>query len=223
VYAWHQGYWGPHVGFYGGVNYGFGYGGVGFAGGYWRGGVFAYNTSVSRVDVTVVHSTYNKTVVNNTSVSRVSYNGGTGGTAARPNAREESAAHENHIEPTSEQTKHETSAKSDRSQLASVNHGKPSVAATPKAGQFKGAGVASARNSEARSNRSATAAKNGSEGKDAHRGNSAHADAKGRPSNASSTAGHSAKQPQKSSSGGQSHASHQAGSKRENAAHAKRS
>src|SRR6516162_11244676 len=26
VYAFHAGYWGPHVGFYGGVNYGFGYG-----------------------------------------------------------------------------------------------------------------------------------------------------------------------------------------------------
>ena len=25
VYAFHAGYWGPHVGFYGGVNYGFGY------------------------------------------------------------------------------------------------------------------------------------------------------------------------------------------------------
>src|SRR6201984_3386830 len=33
VYAFHAGYWGPHVGFYGGVNYGFGYGGVGFVGG----------------------------------------------------------------------------------------------------------------------------------------------------------------------------------------------
>ena len=31
------GYWGPHVGYYGGVNYGFGYMGVGFAGGAWRG------------------------------------------------------------------------------------------------------------------------------------------------------------------------------------------
>jgi hypothetical protein len=30
AYLWHAGYWGPHVGFYGGVNYGFGYGGVGF-------------------------------------------------------------------------------------------------------------------------------------------------------------------------------------------------
>ena len=36
VYLWHGGYWGPHIGFYGGVNYGFGYGGVGYAGGEWR-------------------------------------------------------------------------------------------------------------------------------------------------------------------------------------------
>src|SRR5580658_8923520 len=31
VYLWHAGYWGPHVGFYGGINYGFGYIGVGYA------------------------------------------------------------------------------------------------------------------------------------------------------------------------------------------------
>src|ERR1700720_334077 len=35
MYRWNAGYWGPHVGFYGGVNYGFGYGGVGFVGGRW--------------------------------------------------------------------------------------------------------------------------------------------------------------------------------------------
>jgi len=46
VYAFHAGYWGPHVGFYGGVNYGFGYGGVGFVGGAWRGEHFAYNSAV---------------------------------------------------------------------------------------------------------------------------------------------------------------------------------
>src|SRR5262245_63654558 len=34
VYRFNAGYWGPHVGFYGGINYGFGYGGVGFAGGF---------------------------------------------------------------------------------------------------------------------------------------------------------------------------------------------
>src|SRR5450631_2656945 len=29
-YVYHGGYWGSHVGFYGGVNYGYGYGGSGF-------------------------------------------------------------------------------------------------------------------------------------------------------------------------------------------------
>ena len=47
AYAWNSGYWGPHVGFYGGVSYGFGYTGVGFAGGYWSGGAFMYNRSVT--------------------------------------------------------------------------------------------------------------------------------------------------------------------------------
>src|SRR5215469_13692677 len=36
VYVWHGGYWGPHVGFYGGINYGFGYYGTGFVGGRWE-------------------------------------------------------------------------------------------------------------------------------------------------------------------------------------------
>jgi hypothetical protein len=39
VYVWHAGFWGPTVGFYGGIDYGFGYTGVGYVGGYWRGGV----------------------------------------------------------------------------------------------------------------------------------------------------------------------------------------
>ncbi len=36
-YRLHRGYWGRHVGYYGGVDYGFGYGGIGFSGGEWRG------------------------------------------------------------------------------------------------------------------------------------------------------------------------------------------
>jgi hypothetical protein len=57
VYVWHAGYWGPHVGFYGGINYGFGYVGVGYEGGYWRGGAFVYNTEVNRVNTTIIHNT----------------------------------------------------------------------------------------------------------------------------------------------------------------------
>ncbi len=44
-------------GFYGGVNYGFGYIGVGYAGGRWNGNQFAYNASVNNVTTTVVHNT----------------------------------------------------------------------------------------------------------------------------------------------------------------------
>src|SRR3984893_5048541 len=74
VYLWHAGYWGPHVGFYGGINYGFGYGGVGFAGGEWRGGVFNYNRSVTNVNTTVITNVYNKTVIVNN--NHVAFNGG---------------------------------------------------------------------------------------------------------------------------------------------------
>jgi len=42
-YFWYPGYWGRTVGYYGGINYGFGYFGVGFWGGYWNGGRFFYN------------------------------------------------------------------------------------------------------------------------------------------------------------------------------------
>ena len=42
-YFWHAGYWGRTVGYYGGINYGFGYFGTGFYGGYWNGGHFWYN------------------------------------------------------------------------------------------------------------------------------------------------------------------------------------
>ncbi|MGO4516227.1 YXWGXW repeat-containing protein [Terriglobus sp. 2YAB30_2] len=43
AYFWHPGYWGSTIGYYGGINYGFGYFGTGFYGGYWNGGRFWYN------------------------------------------------------------------------------------------------------------------------------------------------------------------------------------
>ena len=147
VYVWHAGYWGPHVGFYGGINYGFGYGGVGFVGGRWNHGVFAYNTAVTHVDTTVIHNTYvNKTVINNVTVNHVSYNGGTGGVTARPNAEERSAMQEHHFAPTAMQTQHEHGASTNRALRASENHGRPAIAATSRPGQFSGRGVVAASN-----------------------------------------------------------------------------
>jgi hypothetical protein len=136
VYLWHAGYWGPHVGFYGGVNYGFGYGGVGFVGGEWRGGFFHYNTAVVNVNTTVVHNTYvNKTViVNNTTVNRVSYNGGPGGIAARPNGDEVRYSHEAHVQPTPMQVSHQHTASLNRSNFASENHGRPATPAMSRVG-----------------------------------------------------------------------------------------
>ena len=139
LYAWHPGYWGPHVGFYGGVNYGFGYMGVGFCGGEWRRGVFAYNSAVANfggvrvtnvyVDRTVVER---NTIVN---VNRYSFNGGRG-IQARESAYEMQAEREHHFEATQNQMQHEHFAGQDRNQLASVNHGQPGTMATSRMGGY---------------------------------------------------------------------------------------
>lgn len=148
LYLWHAGYWGPHVGFYGGINYGFGYGGVGFAGGEWRGGAFYYNRSVTNVSVTNVTNVYNKTVVvNNTTVNNVSYNGGEGGVKAQPTPQEQIAEHEQHTAPLAAQTQHQTLASQNRQNFASVNQGKPAIAATAKAGDFSSHSAIPARSS----------------------------------------------------------------------------
>lgn len=149
-FLWHEGFWGASIGFYGGINYGFGYFGTGFFGGRWEGGVFRYNTAVLNVNTTIIHNTYvDRTVINNTTVNRVSYNGGQGGITARPSPEEERAAQGRHVPPTSEQTRHVDAARSNPEMRASQNHGKPSIAATSKAGDFKGEGVVKARDAGA--------------------------------------------------------------------------
>lgn len=144
-YVWHTGYWGPHVGFYGGVNYGYGYTGVGFEGGYWRGGAFYYNRSVSNLGSINVTHVYNRTVVNNITVNRISYNGGDGGLHARPSQRDLAAEHERHVEFTNVQREHEHMAFGNRDLRASVNGGKPRIAATERPAVFSGRGIVAAR------------------------------------------------------------------------------
>jgi hypothetical protein len=143
AYLWNAGYWGPEVGFYGGINYGFGYVGTGYYGGRWDNGHFFYNTRVNNVNVNVVHNVYEKTVV--VHESHVSYNGGHGGISARPTAAQERFAHEHHTAPTEVQERHVTEARSDRIQFASANHGRPAVVATTRPGEFKGPGVVQAK------------------------------------------------------------------------------
>ena len=133
VYIWHAGYWGPHVGFYGGVNYGFGYTGVGFLGGVWAGSVFRYNTAVMHVGVGF-HDVYVDRAAVVEGGVRVSFNG-RGGVAARPTAAERIAERDHHIEHTELQRSHEHAASLDRSARFSENHGRPSHAATARAGE----------------------------------------------------------------------------------------
>jgi hypothetical protein len=139
IYGWHRGYWGPHVGFYGGVNYGFGYGGIGFCGGEWRGGAFAYNRAVANFGGVHVTNVYeNREIINRTTIvneNHYSFNGGAG-IQARASGEEMRAANERHFEATSHQVDHEHFAGQDRSQLAAVNHGRPGTMAASNVNEY---------------------------------------------------------------------------------------
>ena len=110
VYGWHAGYWGPHVGFYGGVNYGFGYGGIGFFGGEWRGGVFAYNSACANFGSVHVTNVYvNRTVIEQNTIVNVNHTSfnGPGGVVRGPSQAEMQYANERHVEPTPNQIQHQ--------------------------------------------------------------------------------------------------------------------
>lgn len=139
LYIFHPGYWGPHVGYYGGVNYGFGYMGIGFVGGVWRGGIFAYNTAVVHVGVgpgwggnrvyvdrTIVER---NTIINNT---HISYNGGPGGIRHDPSPEERTAMHEQHTGATAVQQQHFAAARADRTSYAKNNGGHPQTMASAR-------------------------------------------------------------------------------------------
>jgi hypothetical protein len=132
-YAWHPGYWATHVGFYGGVNYGWGYFGHGYVGGAWYGNVFRYNTYVTHVNTTVVRNVYvDRTVYVNNNYNRISYNGGPGGINSRPTQEEMAAQREQHWTMTSEQREHVQTAQANRNYLASVNNGHPTETVAPR-------------------------------------------------------------------------------------------
>jgi YXWGXW repeat-containing protein len=143
VYLFHRGYWGAHIGFYGGVAYGFGYTGDGYEGGYWRGGSFFYNRTVNNISNVRITNVYEKTVVVNNRTN-VSFNGGTGGTTARATPEQLAAANERHIPPTAEQTRHVEMSAKDPSLALNSNHGHPAIAATAQPGRFSGPGVIAA-------------------------------------------------------------------------------
>jgi hypothetical protein len=138
-YVWNAGYWGPHVGFYGGINYGFGYFGTGFSGGYWANNTYFCNGAVTNIDAfhgSAANVYYGHGGFDHPNSSRVSYNGGGGGTRSHPNPAELAAAREPHVGWTNPQRQQADMARSVPGLAAAANHGYPSIAATPRAGQF---------------------------------------------------------------------------------------
>jgi hypothetical protein len=135
-YFFNDGYWGQTVGFYGGINYGFGYYGEGYGGGRWDHGHFFYNRSESHIDLSINRNVYDERVDHGNVNMRVSFNGGKGGIEARPNSQQEAAARERHIPAVAAQTAHMQAARSNPAQRAGVNHGAPAIAATARPGAF---------------------------------------------------------------------------------------
>jgi len=134
-YGWSPGYWGPEVGYYGGVNYGYGYTGVGYQGGYWHGGAFFYNRSVAnfgRVNIVNVYSA----PIEIHERSRISFNGGQGGLHWRPSPAERTAMTEHHRDATPMQRQHEQRAETLPALHASQNGGRPQILTTQRPADF---------------------------------------------------------------------------------------
>src|SRR6476646_6180598 len=126
AYAFTQGYWGSHVGFYGGVNYCDVYTGNGYLGGRWSGNNFQYNTAVTRVNRTVINNTYvNNSFQKNVNANRTSFNG-PNGIKAQPSAEQKAAAaNAKKMPPTSQQLERQEVAKKDpnlHAKNGQVNH-----------------------------------------------------------------------------------------------------
>ncbi len=144
-YFWNAPYWGPQVGYYGGINYGYGYGGNGAAGGRWNNGHFEYNRAANNFGNTRITNAYSQTVVNATPFNHVSFNGGTGGVSLQPSVQQLAAAHQQHTAPLPVQAQHIQAAAANQALLASANHGHPPIAATSRPAVFSGQGVVASR------------------------------------------------------------------------------
>jgi hypothetical protein len=129
-YRFHHGYWAPHVGFYGGINYGFGYVGIGYFGGYWNHDRFQYNQAVNHISPRVVQ---NNVYVRNVSINNSYRNDtrasfyGTGGVHRPIAVQERLAARQSFTPPMRSQIEFRQQAQQNRAQAFSQNHGQPAT------------------------------------------------------------------------------------------------
>jgi WXXGXW repeat (2 copies) len=147
-YLFYPGHWGLHIGFYGGINYGFGYFGLGYEGGYWNAGRFYYNRVYNHINFRRVRNVYsynagdrgyvNREMRNNEMRNRVnnnsrpSFHGGQGGVQARPQPSEAAAWREPTAPRMNSQVQHAQSYGANHGQYAAGNHGRPARPAVSK-------------------------------------------------------------------------------------------
>jgi WXXGXW repeat (2 copies) len=132
-YLFYPGHWGLHIGFYGGINYGFGYIGLGYEGGYWNGGHFFYNRVYNNINVRTVHNVYSYNAGNRVvNATHTSYRGGARGVQVKPRASEGAAWHEPTAPRMSSQVQHAQKYSAVRGQYATQNHGRPVSPAVSK-------------------------------------------------------------------------------------------
>ena len=144
-YLWHAGYWGRSVGYYGGINYGYGYSGTGYQGGRWDHGSFRYNRAVSHIDAAHQRNSFSAPPSGPAAPGRTSFHGGAQGTHTAPTASQRRVPAGTQGAPTPDQVQHEHQAVTTPAQRASVSHGAPPVAATPRPSAFVAPGVERAR------------------------------------------------------------------------------
>jgi hypothetical protein len=133
-YVFHSGYWAKTVGFYGGINYGFGYTGEGYNGGLWRNHQFVYNRAVNDLGKAHVATYANQAFA---PASHISFNGGRGGTTAQPTP-EGATAREHRVGPTPVQVQNQQTASRIQNQRYSENKGAPPITALARANDFSG-------------------------------------------------------------------------------------
>ena len=136
-YRWRPGYWGYSVGYYGGINYGFGYTSFGYFGGYWNHDRFYYNRAMNNVRNTYITNVYYRGVNDRYRDEHVSYHGGRGGMDIRPTREQMAAERGRRFGPDNQQIRQQQFARSNPGQRVSFNHGRPGFAATPRAGEFR--------------------------------------------------------------------------------------
>ena len=91
-----------------------------------------------------ITTAFSQPVPASAATSRVSFNGGKGGTTARPTPAELAMARERHDPPTAAQVEHQNAASRIASLKYGANHGQPPIAALQRPSEFHGAHIGAA-------------------------------------------------------------------------------